>query len=153
MKTFTSSRFHGIVSFAILDLTIVISLFAIAKTSLIHTVIYFFGSVIAGLSIILLYCTKCSCKSKCSHVLPGQLALLFKNRETLTYKPFDYLGTVIAGAFIILYPQYWLWNFKILFVAFWLLIIVAILQINQYVCTSCRNSKCAMCKNTNYLFK
>lgn len=141
-----SSRFYGVFSFVLIDLSIVISLYSIALVSLVHSAIYFFGSTISALSIIFIYCTKCTCKTTCSHVVPGLLTQLFRNRDKLAYRIIDYIGITLAGIFIIAYPQVWLWKNKVLFTGFWILLIAAVIQIRLFVCSNCHNKKCAMCK-------
>lgn len=137
---------HGIISFVILELTIVISIYVIAMKSLLFAAIYFIGSILAGGLILFLFCSKCTAKNNCSHVYPGQLAKLFPDNSDKKYKITDYIGTGIAVIFILLVPQIWLWSHKIFFIAFWLLIIIATLQINKFVCGKCKNTNCALCK-------
>lgn len=145
------SKIHGLVSILIIELCIVIALFSIALKSLMVAATYFIGITIAAILILYLFCSKCSSKNNCSHVYPGQLAKVFKNQTPIKYTRTDYLVTGLSLAFVILSPQYWLWQNKMLFITYWALTVFSLIKISTQVCSTCNNIKCVMCKQKHRL--
>ncbi|MCJ7771947.1 MAG: hypothetical protein MUP22_02315, partial [Desulfobacterales bacterium] len=80
-------------------------------------------------------------------VLPGKLTALFPSRESEKYSALDILATIIALALIIFFPQYWLWKHKLLLFVFWLILVIATLEILLFVCKECKNENCPICPN------
>lgn len=147
MKTAHSiiNKTHGVISLGILDITMVIAIYAISKLNVVFGLIYFVSSISAFTLIIAIFCTKCNSNHNCSHVYPGRLTRFFKDKRKEAYTTSDYLITAMALAFVFLAPQYWLWQSLTLFIAYWCLSIAAVVIINRKVCNSCKNKKCAMC--------
>lgn len=148
---YLKNKFHGVFSLALIDVAIVVCLYSITINSLLFSALYFVGTLISIFTIVGLFCSKCTSKNDCSHVYPAQLTRYFKNKCAQKYSINDYIGTGIAIGFVFLFPQYWLWKNTGLFVFFWALFLIAGLQINLKVCTTCKNTKCGMCKNKELL--
>ena len=79
-------KIHGLVSFAIFELTIVLYVYTIALKSLLFAAIYFIGCVVAAAVILFLFCAKCTTKNNCSHIYPGNLAQLFPDKLNERYR-------------------------------------------------------------------
>jgi len=144
------NKIHGILSFILVFISIVIGMAAISFTSLVHVFIYAGVLFIAFGCVIYFYCGKCTCRlDSCGHVLPGKLTKLFPDRPSDGYSPIDFFITSIAMALIVLYPQYWLWKHKLLFFVFWILLVISVIDILLFVCKECENKKCPICPNFN----
>ncbi len=103
-------------------------------TIIIQSVIagFFYLIILVIDSLIMAYfcCTKCKFnKTACRHIVPGKLTKYLpepKSKEFKIYK--TNLSLYLTTAIIIIIPQYWLWNFKYLFVFFWILVIINIIE-------------------------
>jgi hypothetical protein len=135
-------------SLMLMCISVIIGIIAISFTNKLLTVIYVAITIVSFGGVLYFYCLKCPSKDNCcGHVLPGKLAVLFPKRKSEKYSSFDILATLIALALIIVFPQYWLWKYKILFFVFWLIFAIATLEILLFVCKECKNEKCPMCPN------
>jgi len=144
------NKIHGILSFILVFIAILIGIVAISFTSILHVIIYAGVLLIAFGCVIYFYCGKCTCKSdSCGHVLPGKLTKFFPDRPSDGYSPLDFFITYVAMALIVLYPQYWLWKHKLLFFLFWILTIISLVDIFMHVCKDCKNKHCPMCPDYN----
>ena len=144
---------HGIISIILFFFAIVLGTIAIINISFFIAKIYIILVIVGFLSVIYSYCTKCEARFNCGHVILGKIAKWLPKRKNTNYSFWDYLGVIIPMLIIILYPQVWLWKIKWMFVLFWLLCGISVFVISFYVCTSCKNSKCALCKGKCVLAK
>ena len=100
--------------------------------------------VMAPAGIVVAYCAKCACQSHCAHLFPGRLAMRLPERRPGPYTPAE-LGTVGLALLLLLgLPQVWLWRYPLLFVVFWVLNAVALIQIRIVVCRTCENLFCPL---------
>ena len=105
---------------------------------------------VSFLIVIYSYCTKCKCHEKnCAHLIVGPIAKFMPKREMNKYTIMDYIGVFIPILLIILIPQYWLFKSIILLFLFWILLIVAFIEIIGFVCKTCGNDNCLLCRNKN----
>jgi hypothetical protein len=140
------NKIHGVLSIILFFISIVIGLIAISFTSITHVIIYAGILPVAFGCVIYFYCGKCTCRSDfCGHIIPGKLTKLFPDRPPGAYSTLDFFITSVAMALITLYPQYWLWKFKLLFLICWILVIVGLVDIFLFVCKECKNEHCPMC--------
>jgi hypothetical protein len=146
------SRFHGILSIALVLLALFGSSFVIFLSNNILGIIYFILIPILFTIIARLYCTKCqhTLDDTCRHVIIGKIAKVFKYRDE-RYTAIDIIGTSIAVIFLVSTPQYWLIRTPYLFLAFWVLFLIAGIDIFAFVCKDCRNKNCFNCKANGYL--
>jgi hypothetical protein len=138
---------HGITSLLFVFLAIVTGFYAIFVASKLLALAYVLFIPPAFLIILYSYCAKCVTRDKCAHIFPGRLVRLFPNRKQDAYTFSDYTGVIIPLLAILVFPQYWLWKYKWLLIVFWFLLLIAVLEINRFVCTRCLNSACVLCKN------
>ena len=93
------------------------------------------------------YCAKCPCaRVGCGHVVPEWIASRFFHRTQGPYTPLDYIGAVAPFAVIVAVPQAALWRHTGLFVAYWALMAAAMVEIAAFVCPSCDNTYCILCR-------
>ena len=138
---------HGIVSLFLTSVALLTGIVAISTENLIFGTGYV-AILIAGFLIVTYsYCTKCPSRFKCGHVIFGKIAQRIPNRKKANYSNLDYLGVILPLLFIMLIPQLWLWKTTWMFVSFWILMAVSVLEINRFVCLKCSNSKCMLCRN------
>ena len=142
------NRFHGVFSLILMCISVAIGIAAISFTSMAHALIYIAITIASFGCVLHFYCLKCPSRlDSCGHVLPGKLTALLPSRESEKYSALDILATVIAVGLIILFPQYWLWKHKLLFFVFWLILVIAFLEILLFVCKECNNKNCPICPN------
>lgn len=141
-------KIHGIISLFLFSGTAVISFIGINKFSTKFAIEYLLIVIISFLIIIYSYCTKCKCHEyNCLHIIPGFIVKILPKRKTGKYLFWDYIGVIIPMVLIIFIPQYWLIKNMILFLIFWTLLIIALVEIINIVCKACINDNCLLCKN------
>jgi hypothetical protein len=138
MKT---QQFHGVTSFILMMIAMLIALVVMFMTSWLLGLIYLAVMALAPQVILRAYCAKCPCQARCAHIFPGKAAMAFSR----TPGPYTLLETgsmMIAMLLLLGLPQYWLWQYPALFITFWGLSGVAIVQIRAFVCKTCNNIYC-----------
>jgi hypothetical protein len=138
---------HGIISIILAGLAIFVGIIAVFEDSIILAMLYLAANILGFLIIVYSYCTKCAGRAKCAHVILGKITKLLPHREQSKYSFFDYAGVVVPFILIVAFPQFYLIKHFWMLIGFWLFLLVAILEINKYVCITCVNSKCLLCKN------
>jgi hypothetical protein len=138
-----TKRFHGITSIVLVAVAIVIAAIAVFRASWVMGVIYLALCVAASLTIIYAYCAKCTCKEHCAHVFLGKAAMTF-DRQPGPYTATEITALVLALALLLGLPQFWLWRHTGLFVTFWALNAIAVIQIRIVVCPACDNAHCPL---------
>ena len=141
-------KIHGIISLLLFAGALLISFYAIQKYSIIMALSYLLIVIISSLIIIYSYCAKCKCHEKnCAHLIVGPIAKLLPKRKMGKYTLLDYIGVFIPILLIFFLPQYWLFMDKVLLILFWILSIIAVIEIIGFVCKSCENDNCLLCRN------
>ena len=116
-----------------------------AYTILMHSVPlagwYLLLSVICGVLITRVFCSKCPIKGVCVHVLPGFVARLWQDK-TGPYTPAEILITCLLFGIIILPPQVFLISSPGLFALFWICMGIAAVCSNRFLCPDCGNRFC-----------
>ena len=150
MKT----KIHGIISLILFTGTLIINFIGIQKYSTIIALSYLLIVILSFLVIIYSYCTKCKChENNCAHLIVGPITKFLPKRQMKEYTLLDYIGVFIPISLIFFIPQYWLFRDKILFFLFWFLSIIALIEIIGFVCKTCENDNCVLCRNSkNYFF-
>ncbi|MBN1185230.1 MAG: hypothetical protein JXB49_23295 [Bacteroidales bacterium] len=141
---------HGLISLTLAFLSISGGFYAIFIVNNLLAILYSIIMLLGFMVIIYSYCTKCPGRFTCGHIILGKLAALFPKRDEEAYSKWDYLGVIISFLLIIAIPQFYLWKIKWLFISFWTLLILAVMEINKHVCTKCLNNNCALCKNKHF---
>jgi hypothetical protein len=139
---------HGYISMTILMVALGIADYALFKISMLYGIMYTSVIVTGFLFISFFYCRKCSIRKNCNHLFPGLISGVVKYCEK-PYKKSDLKITIFPILFMIGLPQYWLFHELILFIIFWFLLAIAGIEINLYVCKTCRNVKCPLSKYEN----
>jgi hypothetical protein len=138
-----TKQFHGITSILLVAAAIAIAAFATFRASWVLGVVYLALCAVSLLTIVYAYCAKCPCKEQCAHVLPGKAALAF-DRQPGPYTATEIGALILAGVLLMGLPQFWLWRYAGLFVAFWVLNAIAVIQIRIVVCPACDNIHCPL---------
>jgi hypothetical protein len=136
-------QLHGVASIGFAAVAIAIAAAVMFRTSWVLGVVYLAICAVSSGGIVYAYCAKCPCKTHCAHVLPGKAAMAF-DREPGPYTGAELMTIVALGLLLIGLPQFWLWRYTGLFIAHWLLIVVALVQVRAVVCRSCDNVYCPL---------
>ena len=140
-------RIHGVISLVLGALAVLTGAVAVLQASLGWGIFYLGMLAIAGGIILTAYCAKCPCREHgCGHVLVGPLTRFLPKRREGAYRWYDYFGVGICFAFIIIFPQPWLWTSLPWLCVFWALLGLAIIEIIFKVCPRCANPYCPMSK-------
>jgi hypothetical protein len=141
---------HGVISIFLIFMAIAVALGAVLPKSPGMGLMYLCVVGVCFINIVISYCAKCPCRDKdCLHVIPGKVAKILPKRKEGPYSFADILSTLISIGAILMIPHLWLvYNIPSL-VLFWLLIIVAGLEIVILVCPDCSNGYCFLCPRRN----
>ena len=137
---------HGMISLCLIFAAIAVALGAVVLKSPLLALIYLVVCALCFLNIVYSYCAKCPCRGKdCSHEFLGSLTKFLPKRKEGPYSFVDILSTLISIGAILIIPHLWLvYNIPSL-VLFWLLMIIAGLEIVFLVCPDCSNRFCFLC--------
>jgi hypothetical protein len=129
---------------------LLVGVLSIAMTNIWYGVIHLLVLLSSVLLVSYSFCAKCiSCQKSCGHPQIGVLRKFVPDRIKSEYQIRDYLGLfpfIIIG---VVFPQYWLFQNKVLFTIFWVLNVVVLLGILTRLCTKCENENCKMNRNQN----
>jgi hypothetical protein len=137
-----SAQFHGLSSIGLILLAVATAAVMAFQTSWLLGAGYMALSLLSSAAMVYAFCAKCPCQARCGHVLPGKLAARFTNRRPGPYTRVELAVVVVAGLLLAGWPQLWLWPHTGPFFIFWLLVVLALLQIRVYVCRACDNRYC-----------
>jgi hypothetical protein len=134
-------KFNGITSLILIAIATLIALVVMSLNSWVWGALYLAIMIIAPQAILRTYCAKCPCKTHCAHVFPGKAAMAFK-KDAGPYTPTELIIMIGSLGVLIGLPQFWLWQYPVLFVSYWILSGIAFIQIRLTVCPGCNNIYC-----------
>ena len=143
----TKINIHGVVSLLLfLDATTV-AFIAILNKSMVMAGVYLLLFIAFLMIVSIVYCSKCSCRQNCNHLIIGWISQKLSKRKYGKYTN----NEIIFGVFLpliptLVIPQFYLYHNTLYLILYWVLSIVAALEISFYVCRGCKNTKCLMCK-------
>jgi len=141
-----SSKFHGVFSLLLILASVIIAAGYLLGNFTGWGLVYLGIIALTNPIVLYSYCAKCLCRADaCSHVIPGKLTRLLPVGRRGPYSFWDYLATALSLATLFGFPQIWLWRSKGLFVLFWILVTIALVEILFFVCRTCRNANCPIC--------
>jgi hypothetical protein len=142
------NNIHGIISLILFFITLGIGVASIVIYSVFIGFISFFTILIALIMVSILYFSKCKCRDNCNHVIIGKISVLLSKYKPGNYKSNDLVFGIIIPMFIaIALTQYWLLKTPMLFIFYWVVFVLAIVEIYFFVCNNCLNKKCSMCRH------
>jgi hypothetical protein len=122
-------KFHIFLFLFSLLLYLFIGLYAIFTQSIIIGLIYLIILVLSSIALAYFCCTKCRFnEDSCLHKIPGILTKILPKRKGKKFTIYDRYVIYLTSVVIILIPQIWLWNIKYLFVIFWTLVLINIIE-------------------------
>jgi hypothetical protein len=138
-----TKRFHGVTSLLWVGIAVTLAAIALFSESVLFGAAYL--AICAGGSAVIVYafCAKCPCKAHCGHVFPGKAAMRIQ-RAPGPYTAAEIGALGIALALILGLPQIWLWEYPALFIVFWALVGIGLVQIRVFVCRACQNVYCPL---------
>jgi hypothetical protein len=123
------NKIHTYIFLISLILYICIGLYAVFTQSLIAGIIYLAILFIGSFTIAYTCCTKCRFnKTSCRHIIPGILTRFFSKTKQKKFTIYNLFLIYTTTAIIIIFSQIWLWNIKYLFVIFWLMVIINVIE-------------------------
>lgn len=134
-------KFNGVTSLILTGIAALIALVVMSLTSWVLGGLYLAVMIIAPQAILRSYCAKCPCKTHCAHVFPGKAVMAFE-KEAGPYTPAELIIMIVSLGLLIGMPQYWLWQYPVWFVIYWILSGIAFFQIRLAICPSCNNVYC-----------
>jgi hypothetical protein len=138
-----TKKIHGIFSFSVASAAILISAIFIFKNSLVFGITFIAFCAISALAILRLFCAKCPSRDNCGHVLPGLvLKRIFRNVKPAPYSFLEIATFVIFAGIVVIIPQFWLYKNTPLFIFYWAMMVLAVIDIKYAVCTQCENGYC-----------
>jgi hypothetical protein len=137
-------RFHGLLSLGWVLIAVVMAAVVMFQVSWLLGAVYLIGCAVGLLGIVYAYCAKCPCRTHCAHVILGKLALALMDRQPGPYSGAEVAVVILALLWLLGLPQVWLWQTPVLFVAFWVLNTIAVIQIRLAVCRGCDNGYCPL---------
>lgn len=138
MKT---HQIYGTISLGLMGIAVAIAAVVMFLTSWGLGISYLVLGGVGGMAVMYGFCAKCPTKECCGHVVPGKIAMYF-NRKPEAYTPVELGILVIVVIMLIGMPQFWLWRYPVLLVAFWALSAVAFVMIRMTMCRVCENVYC-----------
>jgi hypothetical protein len=140
--------FHGVFSLLLFILAVAGALITLWRQSPWLGLLYLAITGLSAYGILFAYCCKCGVRfDNCSHVFPGRLTLLLPQRKQGPYTFGDIIATGLFLVVILVFPQYWLLQNMTAMILFWLLAIIALVDILLFVCRQCENRGCLICPN------
>ena len=134
----------GLFSLACVTTALVLAVITLFSSDFWFGIIYLILIAGSSMTIVLSFCTKCSCKRNCAHVLPGLATRLFKNRPPGVYTKTEMILLIAGLVLILAFPQFWLVRDCKLFFCFWILNMVGLLIIVKNICVCCGNKFCPL---------
>jgi hypothetical protein len=138
-----TKQLHGVTSIGFAAVAIAIAAAAMFRTSWVLGVVYLAVCAVSSGGIVYAYCAKCPCKTHCAHILPGKAAMAF-DRQPGPYTATEIAVLVLALLLLVGLPQFWLWRYIGMFIVYWVLNGVAVVQIRLVVCRTCQNVYCPL---------
>ncbi len=138
-----SRQFYGVSSLALLGVGAVLAAIAMFHASVVLGIVYLVICVAAPNALVRAFCAKCSCKAHCGHIFPGRAAQRYA-RPAGPYTAAEWATLAVTALAWIGLPQVWLWQLPGLFVAYWLLTGVALVEIRLVMCRNCSNVFCPL---------
>ncbi len=122
-----------------------VALVSIAQESMIMAAIYLLLFMASFVIISISYCSKCSCRENCNHLIMGWISQKLSKKKYGAYTKKEIVfGVVLPLIPTLLIPQFYLYHNTLYLVLYWLLFGIAGLEIYFYVCKGCKNTKCLM---------
>ncbi len=147
MKHRCSNMFHGKLSIALVGVALLLGLIALIRVKSAVTIIYVILLFVSPFSIAYFYCRNCpNCGDQCPHVLFGRIAALFGAKNPTAYKPVEVIFALLPFACAVIIAQFGLVHRMGLLVSFWVLFLIALIEILLEVCPTCTNEMCALYK-------
>ena len=140
---------YGTISLGLIATDISLAVVIIFEASWVWGIMYLVICLVSSVSILYAFCAKCSCREHCGHVLPGKASGIFKNRLQGPYSPFELIITCLALLLLVGTPQPWLMKNVLVMVFFWMIILIAVIQIRAVVCKACDNVCCPINSKTS----
>ena len=133
---------HGWMSLMLMALIVAVGSLAIYRVNRLMPIAYLVAVAGGMTGVVYAFCSKCSCKDVCRHVLLGEFTRIFPRRDVAPYTIADVAVTVIGFSPMFLFPQYWLFSRKPLLLLFWQLTAALVAEIVIFICRGCGNTHC-----------
>jgi hypothetical protein len=139
-------RIPGLASIILGFTAVGIAIYQLFKNSIILGIVYTICFIVFFIITLYYYCRKCPHikDNSCRRVLFGwATGRLFKPVKPAPYKPHEKLAQYFNMFVYIIFPQYWLFQDKFLFIIFWVLMILSVVIQLIAICPGCKNAFCS----------
>jgi len=141
-----NKKLFGRLSLYLAVIALLLGLVALIQTNVVIGILYGAFFVASPFVIAYFYCRKCpSNGNQCPHGVLGKIAKLYSLVDCSRYTKLEIAIVVLTIIFLIIIPQFALIKFIWLLVAFWILMIVAVVIIIKNLCPNCDNENCPIC--------
>ena len=140
---------HGTISISMRFTALLLAMFVLFKYSILIAVVYILAIGLFLYLVASVYCSKCQTRDNCNHLFIGSLSKVISEYKDESYTSRDIIiGAAIPFVIVIALPQFWLFKNLYYFIAYWILFVIAGLEVSLFVCSACANKKCMMCKGS-----
>lgn len=147
-----SYKVPGLLSITLVFIALGIMDYQLFSISLAIGLIYALCIPVAFAFTLFNYCRKCPhvTQKSCRHVILGLIvARLFKPLAPSKYTLKEIFTALIPLMLLVIFPQYQLFLNISLFIAFWILMLIAVIIVRMEVCKKCENINCTFCPGKN----
>ncbi|MHB8060331.1 MAG: hypothetical protein ACYDHO_05815 [Gaiellaceae bacterium] len=142
-----SARVYGVLSLVAFAGAVVVAALAGWRESAALGIAYAAIATVSLLVTVAIFCTKCSARDRCGHVVLGPIARLMRKELRMgPYTGAELALTSIALVLIFLLPLGWLWRFPLALGAFGLLLLLGSIDVRARVCPACANAACPLAR-------
>ncbi|MGD0166203.1 MAG: hypothetical protein ABSC51_02780 [Gaiellaceae bacterium] len=139
------ARIFGVLSLIAAGVAVMLALFVAWRQSTLLGLAYAALVLVSLIAITALFCTKCSDRDRCGHVVFGPVARVMRREQRPdSYTRSELAMTSIALALTFLLPQVWLWRVPLALAGFWLCLLLGSIDIRARVCPACGNAACPL---------
>ena len=135
------TKVHGLTSIGFIFLAILLAEGLTWRLSVLLAIGYMLLVFLAFAVVIASYCSKCPCKGRCPHIIPGWLAERI-HRQPGRYTRLELTLLVLSLSMILLLPNFWIAAEPLWLIPYWGLILIGIIQIRTFVCSPFGNIFC-----------
>jgi uncharacterized membrane protein len=140
-----TARVYGVLSLGTAGAAVAVAVTIGWRQSAALGLAYAILAILSLVAITALFCTKCSDRDSCGHVVFGPFArALSKELRKGEYTTAEIALTSLGLAVIFVLPLGWLWRAPLALAIFLLFLLFASIDVRRHVCPACGNGACPL---------
>ena len=140
-----TARVYGVLSLVTAGAAVAIAVMIGWRQSAALGLAYAVLAMLSLVAITALFCTKCSDRDRCCHVVFGPFArVLSKELRKGEYTTAELAVTSLGLAIVFVLPLGWLWRAPLALVVFLSFLLLASIDVRRHVCPACGNGACPL---------